>query len=193
MKSPASKTLPVLGERKIKGAGVAGLRHHFRKDPELEQKFLVGLSPEDQTTYQKTFPVSWIPMETASRLYEKAAALMYPGDSKGVQMLGIDLAKEGLSGIQKLFMSIITINFLVRQAARIYSNYIDQGQLLAEPVPGEKKIYLSLDNDPEMPHAIREKVNGFVWGAMEYAGAKNIKITRDDSNPMMWKWEVTWE
>jgi len=39
---------------------------------------------------------------------------------------------------------------------------------------------------------LRQLVKGFIAGVLELAGAKNVQIAIDFSDPATWKWKTSW-
>ena len=43
---------------------------------------------------------------------------------------------------------------------------------------------------PSLPQSFREYLNGYINGVLELAGINDANVTRDDSDPMAWRWRL---
>jgi hypothetical protein len=155
----------------------------------LEQK----LSPSDTETFHSATTMSWVPAETAVRIFAAAAELLYPGDPRGVFELNRLMAKDNMSGIYRILLRVVSVPVLMARAAKLWSTYHSRGRGRAEGDPEDRAGTFIVEDYPECPLGLLPFIAGFLQGVLEMAGAKNINVAIDSSNPHQWRWRVTWE
>lgn len=177
----------------MKAAAVIFLRELFKKAPrEQEKAFLEQLSEEETVQYKNALPVSWLPVRSAASLLAKGARILYPGDPAPLQTFTKAEAENDLQGVYRVLLKVINIPALINQTAKLWEKYYKQGTARTEADLGTKRAVMFVEGFPEFPAELRETVTGYLYGALDLTGVKNVKITQDTSNPQSWKWIVTW-
>ncbi|MCK5242421.1 hypothetical protein KAR34_08210 [bacterium] len=179
---------------KTKGGNIVFEREFLRKHgKETEQAFLEKLNAEEINIYQKTLPISWVPIEAAAKIFEMTAATLYPGDAQGLQYLGRAQAYDHLTGIYRIILRITTIPFLIEKTAKLWKNYHDQGRAWSGVGRNKNSAFMIVEDYPDLPETFREMLCGYIAGCMELTGARNVRVTRDNNNPDAWKWNIFWK
>jgi hypothetical protein len=177
-----------------KGVGIVFLRKFVQAHGEaIERKLISGLTPLQLQTYQHAQNRHWISTGTAAEIFHIVAQLLYPGDDLGLQHLGRERAKYNFSGIYRTLLKVATIPFLVRQAAKMWRISYNQGVAKAERIENKNEVHFFVENYPGLPPVLREVGCGYIRGVVEFAGKKNIQVRKEDLNPKLWKWIITWD
>ncbi len=178
-----------------KAAGVIHTRTLLRKQgAETEARFLSQLTPEEKTLYQSALPVSKLPIETATKIYLLAVPLLYPDkpSSEGMQELARATAHNDMRGIYSVLIRMTTVEFIIKQTAKIWQTYHDAGRAETERL-GPNQIVLRVKDYPGLPKPFLDIVTGYIRGALELAGLKRFDIRCRDANPAAWEWDVRWD
>lgn len=176
-----------------KGTGVVSVREAIQKrGSQAENSLFDLLTSEEKQVYLKTMPIHHIPIEQGTAIIVKAASVLYPQDNLAVHKLGFEMADHDLKGIYRFMVKLATVPFIIKQAASLWKVYSVKGRAWAEP-RGEKSAVFLLEGYPELPERFREMMSGYIQGTLSFTGVKNIKITRQNDDPNVWKWPITWE
>jgi len=178
-----------------KGAALVFIRMQFsQRDASLEKQFLQELSPDEQEIYHSCISSSWIPITIAQQLLEKSALFLYPDLDNPLQQLGFDRAQNHLTGIYRAILRISSPTFVIKQAAKIWTLYYDQGQAHTAFLKNQDyRAVMKVEDFPELPITFRDITSGYILGAVELTGAKDIRLVRDDADPSSWKWYGSWK
>lgn len=177
-----------------RGSAISFLREQFKNQDETREKeFLKSLSTEQALMYLSVLPSSWVSMDLAKTIFEKAVPLIYPEHQHPFQRLGYDRAKNNLTGLYKFILKVSTPAFVIGQTAKIWKFYYNTGQAFSKINARRKCAEMHVTGFPELPRMFREFTKGYIVGAVELTGAKNIVLEQDDSNPDDWKWIGSWE
>lgn len=177
---------------KIKGTDIVTLKKYFaQKGKETEEAFLSRLSEEDRKIFQKTVATSWTDVTIQTRIYDVAGDMLFPGDPNAQEKLGHLLADKAYSGVYSIFLLIPKTTYVFKRAAAVWSSYHDTGAACLENVQPDNGD-LVVTGYPDLPKQIRQGIKGHVTVLLTKTGAKNIKVTLDESNPEKWVWHVKW-
>jgi hypothetical protein len=83
------------------------------------------------------------------------------------------------------------VAFLQKRLNNLHQTFFDLGFASAENC-GRGGGTLVINDLPEYPELLRELTSGFICGALELAGARDIHVYRRDLDPLAWKWIVSW-
>lgn len=173
-----------------KGASLVSLRQMLQL-AHLEERFLEALGAADRDAYQRVTATDWVPVALAGRLYAVAGPLIYPGQPNPVRLLGRDLARDHLRGIYRFVLRLVTVQFVVDQAGRLWSMYNGRGSLLVERVH-ERTVRMVLVDYPDYPLEVRESLVGYVAGTIELTGARGVRVVTDDADPTRVTFTASW-
>lgn len=174
-----------------KGTGIAFLRTLVRSHgPEKEAAFLARLSEQEREIFEKTLASTWVPLETASALLVHAAKVLYPGDVAGLRGVGAEMAKDTLSGIYRVVIKAFTVQMLMKQTARLWGTYHRKGRARASSIH-RNRAQLIVEGYPDMPERFRECNAGFVHGAIEICGGREVTVAAK-GDPDAWVWDCIW-
>lgn len=138
-------------------------------------KWLDSLSPEARKVYKGSIlPAQWYPLTSIGSIpRQKMCDLFYEGDPKGCIELGRYSADYSLKGIYKLLVRMTTIDYLTKKVAKATSLYYRPSKYVVwEHNP--KDVTIRITEFPE-PHKAMEYNNlGFLQGALEICGYKNV-------------------
>ncbi|MBN1595506.1 hypothetical protein JW933_06235 [candidate division FCPU426 bacterium] len=158
------------------------------------KEFLSKLSPATAKRFNSILPVSKISIEDATEYLTAAAEVIFGGDiQESLYQLGLEDPKYNYSGVYRPLLRILTVPFLISQAARLWSNFHDKGEGRVENNPKEKVAIFRVINYPELPKNFRTFLRGAVAGLSELSGAKNVKVTCDDHDSMAWSWIIRYD
>ncbi len=177
---------------KTKNTDLHSLRKIFQeRGPEQEELFLALLTPELLKQYRTTIPADWTPIENQTALYDAAGKVLFPGDPQAARRLGHLMASRSYSGIYKFFLQIPTVQFLIKQAAKIWRTFYDTGEAFVENAE-EGYCELKVRDFPELTPTLREVAAGHLTALLEMVHKKIEGITLDETNPKCWVWFIRW-
>ncbi|MEW6515371.1 MAG: hypothetical protein AB1439_00515 [candidate division FCPU426 bacterium] len=155
------------------------------------ENFRKSLTPEEDKLFFKLLPSSKLPIEQSTRFFELLVPWLYPGKPlrEGLWQIGYDGAGDNMKGIYHVLLKIFTVEMIIKQTAVIWKTYHDQGRPSVKRL-ADKEIAFVVEEYPELPLHFRELLNGYIAGLVDLTGAKNTRVTRDDSNPQAWKWLI---
>ncbi len=111
-----------------KGIGVVFVRSALRgAGADAETKVLTQLTAEERRVYEQTTASEWVSIEVASRLFELAAPVVHVGKVLPLRLLGRDLARDNMSGAYRVFLRVLSVEFILGQTARLWSTYHRHG------------------------------------------------------------------
>ncbi len=160
---------------------------------EEEKHFLASLTPAENNIYKTALSVSWVSIRAAAQLLEKGAEALFPGDPGGMERIGHAEALDELQGIYKIFLKITTVPYLMNQSAKLWRSYYKKGQARTEGNPEEKAGAFIVEDFPKLPEIMQRLVSGYLAGALELTGARNVQVTLDPSDSQVWRWNIKWE
>ncbi|MDI6739687.1 MAG: hypothetical protein QME74_04920 [Candidatus Edwardsbacteria bacterium] len=179
---------------KTKGTGISWLRELIEaKGPDADQAMARALSPEDYRAYRTAMPISWVPEESATRIFKAAGDILFADAPSPLDEVGRGMAKSNMTGIYSMLLKLTTIPFIMSQASRLWRTYHDSGDASVSGEKGANRAVLVVSGFPELPADMRQVLRGYVMGLGELTGAKNVKVALDESDPNAWKWVSTWE
>jgi hypothetical protein len=151
-------------------------------EPAFKQA-LVSLTPELQLVQKKAMPISWVPMAQVADIIEKSAPLIYPGEKNGIYKLGMGEAADNLKGVYKIFMRVVSVAFVIEQASKLWATYHNEGQARAATLGGEKQGEFWVENYALLPPSFVEFMCGYIAGAVEMTGAKQVRVAHEAPKP----------
>ncbi|MBN1594870.1 hypothetical protein JW933_02985 [candidate division FCPU426 bacterium] len=160
---------------------------------DIEQEWLETLTAEEKKYYQAVIADDWSPIQVLDVLYQKAAAFLYPGNADGLWELGRAMAEYHLSGIYKIFVSLATTAFLVRQTPKLWRCYHRLGRVGVDWKAGEQYGKMTVEDYPELPEAFRSLLTGYITGALHVVGNREVAVMHAADDPHAWKWLATWK
>lgn len=178
---------------KFKGSGIVVLKKLLEsKSSTALDLFLSSLTEEERNWFKKTVPITWLPVEIATTLSKKAGQVLYPNDPQFLFKLGQARARENVRGLYKIFFKILSPETVIKNAAKLWPQHHDEGKAVVESISPHQAVYCVTDY-PDLPEDFRKIIEGFVYGIMEVAGAKQIQTKRIETNPDQWEWPATWQ
>jgi hypothetical protein len=177
---------------RIKGMTVEFLKREINK-AKLEFALLDQLTVEEQELYTRNLPLVWHDIEQATAVLEKGAKLLYPDATSAMYALGYHEAKDHLKGIYRVLMRVITVPFIAKQTAKLWTTYYDRGIGRTELHANEKALTVFISGVPEMSALQLQKISGYVQSTMEMSGEKNVRAQIDARDAQEWKWVIRWD
>lgn len=156
---------------KTKGVFWLNVQDVVKKDHGEERfaNILAGMSPEDQAVFANPIlPTSWIDYGAVMRL-----AVKYVGDLEKFRQLSEVSAYNNFTGIYKLFFSLTTPEFFIKQVPLIWSRYFDGGSIKTEWL-NPKHARLILTKVEGMPPHHELNITPFLEAGLKLCGAKNV-------------------
>lgn len=179
----------------FKSSGIVTIRNLIQKQYQsLEKVILQDLEPDDRERYLTALSSSWVPLDPfpeGNNLIRATAKHLFPEDSENIRQLGNCCARLELSGIYRIFFQIPTLHFILKRSAHLWRVYYDCGWMEIEEF--EKYHCCVVVHDfPQLYSDLREFFAGFLIAVVELTGKKDVRATRDDRNPLAWRWNLDW-
>jgi len=173
-----------------KGMPLVAVRRWLR-EAGVEDRCLSALTPEDQALYRGLVATSWVPVESATRIYVAAAPLLFPGDPAPLRRVGRELAKDNFRGVLRYLMQLMSVEALLGKTALLWKVFHDQGEARASTT-GERRAQLEVVGYPGLPERMRETICGWLAQAIEQTGAGNVSVTKSEGPDGRLLWVATW-
>jgi hypothetical protein len=176
----------------VKAAAVVYIKQTLEKmKGNGEARLIHALSQQDAASYRAALPVTWLPVPTIQAIYEGAARILYPGSPTGLRQLGHDSARASYTGVYRMLLRLMTIPYLLEKAALLWKNHHSDGDVTVERI-SERSAAMVVRSYPTLADPIREVVAGYLAALLEFAGARNPQVKRDDRSTT-WRWIVSWD
>lgn len=181
----------------LKGTDIVSIMNVLKQaEPGLKPALEQALSSEARKIVVMTIPVSWVPVQLASEIMEKAAKLLYPAEEKPVAKLAEACAYDHYHGVYRVLLSLLTTpEGLMRRGAKLWQTFYDQGEGRVEersPEGDSKVTSFVVTGIPDLTPVNREFIGHWIMTLARMAGMKNVQYQHDGSNPQRWVWTYTW-
>lgn len=180
---------------KIKGSGKEIMERTLRKYGEDKvQAFYATFTREQLDQFQNVHGVKWVDLETdeINNSLQRAAKIVFPSDPQRLKKLGQAMAEHGFSVFYKVFFRLPSLTGLFKKVAAQWSQMYDTGRATVEEIEDHSAVIVIRDFR-DLPAYLQEYLCGFYEGLMVLNGAKNPRVTKNDKNPMEWRWELKWD
>ena len=176
-----------------KGVAIVCIRSALRNaGPVAEQSVLMQMSESERREYDDATASQWVSIAFATRLFELAAPVLYPGKPLALRQIGRDIARDNMRGVYRVFLRVVSPTFLLEQTARVWSTYHRHGKAHIEH-HSDREVTLVVEGYPQLPERMREGICGWIAEALELTGAKHVIVSRQDDEPDAWKWRTRWQ
>lgn len=178
---------------RIKGIGIEVLRRVIKsKGRDFETAYERQLNVEERYEYQRFAPLSWRPVrsQTKGSMIPLAADMIFPGDSLGLQRLGRLMAYDGFTHLLTRFLRYCNLKLLAKGVPIFWSMFFDKGKGEIQELGPDQFAFVVRDY-PEFPAWMREYMCGYAQGVVELSGVTQFVVTKDEADPLAWKWVVT--
>lgn len=179
----------------FKGSGITILEKLFAAGgPGLRAQFLASLTPEEAKAYQHVLPATWLPVEMATALSVKAAQALFPNDPQRLRKLGRARGKAQLTGLYRVLFSVLSLETLLTQIAKLWTNLHQEGRAWFERPTGAQEASFFVGDYPGLPADLREIICGWIEGCGELLRIKDFRVDQvpNPQNPRVWEWKVVW-
>ncbi len=169
---------------KVKGSLLSSVQSFIKENFQGRyQEWLNSLPEPSKKIYTNAILASeWYPYEEGLiQPTTVLARLFYNGDLKkaGWQM-GRFSAVIGLKGIYKVFALIATPQFIMKRGGKIISSFYDEADLCVG-LERQKGVDLHVTKFPGSTLITENRIGGWIEGALEICGVKNVTINITNS------------
>ncbi len=154
-----------------------------------EEQLVRALGADDHAVFRKTLAMSWVPEETALRIYEAAGQILFAGEADVLFEVGRGMARANMTTIYKALIRLTTIPYVLSQAARLWRTYHDRGTATAARRAGANEVVFAVADYPDFIAPMRLVVRGYLGGLAELLGVREYRVVLDEAEP---KWTITW-
>ncbi|HEY1098320.1 MAG TPA: hypothetical protein VGF99_05310 [Myxococcota bacterium] len=173
-----------------KGVGIVFIRRLVReRGDDVERQVLAALNEAERTLYAVTPATAWVPIEFVTHLAMVAAPLLYPDDPAPLDRLGRALAVDNMGGIYAFLVRVMTVEFIARQSARLWSTYHQQGEARTVDV-GPHEVRFEVRGYQDIPRDFRRYARTFIQQLVEMTGAKGVDCVSFDAADH-WGYRIT--
>jgi hypothetical protein len=147
-----------------------------RSNEAMWEKIILSAIPDGKSYLERPIVVNnWLDYNIWWKLLEVTDQLMGAGDGRIIQEVGAFDAKESLTGIYQIFLSIASPSFIISQSQILWRRYYDSGEMCVIMVNPESTV-LHLQGISGMPLHHEWELIGWMKTALELAGAKKPQI-----------------
>lgn len=177
----------------VKASGILTIKKLLQaRGGELEKSMAAALGPETRRHYLAAVATAWIPFDAEAEIFTAASGALFPGHSQALRDLGHAVAKEQFRGLYKIFLTVATVEFVVKRTAQIWNTIYNAGSARVEGLSERGGTLVALDLPEQLP-VQREYICGYLIALLEMTNVRNVKVRKDESDPLAWKWIFTWE
>ncbi len=176
-----------------KGVGVVFVRNALTNaGGDALARVREGLDEEERTAFDRTMATDWVPIELITKLFVLSAPILFPGKPNPLREVGAELARDNLRGVYRYLVRVMTVPFVIDQAAKLWRSYHKHGSASVVAY-GEHAISLMVQGYPRLPERFRECMCGYIVGTLELAGAKNVAVAKSEDDPNAWEFRIAWK
>lgn len=138
---------------------------------------LGALQPATQSILRDMIiATEWYPNALIVDLYETIVRIHYDGNAEGIRELGKLSAQRDLRGVFKIFVVVVSPQYLVSKTASVWSRYFDHGKV---EIRDQRKGFCRgrFTNVLSRSAVFWQEILGSCIGAIEAAGGKNAVPT----------------
>ncbi|MCD4813135.1 DUF2378 family protein [bacterium] len=184
---------------KMKGTGWIGNMEYLEKIGGAAgmEKIKAALLPADRALIFNSpiLSYTWLDYGAYIRMMLVADKVLGQGDYRIIKEATRHNARKDISGIYRVFFSLLTPRGIFKNTAKVWHQYFDTGEVAVE-FPDDKAARLTLTEFLDIPlyHEIAQ--NAFIAEMLVISGAKNVIakhpqcIARGDDHCIF---EFTWE
>ena len=183
----------------VKGAVLMSLKAQIpKKHGRAEyERWLGKLDPEVARIFRINVSASgWYSLqEYLVRPTEIYCDMFYNGDEQGSWELGKMSAEYSLHGMYKLFMQLGSVSFILNRAMKILPTFYKPSALRVIEASGTSCI-IRITEFPELNKLMEFRIAGWMEGALNIHGCRNVKIDIPASMPdgqNYTEFHITWE
>ncbi len=175
-----------------KGVGVLFVRSQVRElPPSARERFLEALSPDGRDCFERAVATQWVPVELATECFEALAEVAYAASPDPMRAVGVALARNDLRGVYRFLVRLATVKFLLQQHTKLWSTYHREGEAQLES-RGDRAVQVKIVGHPRLPRGFRECLAGWLEGALQVCGARDIVVKHDVTRPPPWAFDINW-
>ncbi len=176
-----------------KGVGVVFVRRAVDAlGHDAGRKLRDGLDEDERAQFDRTVATDWVSIELVTKVFELAAPIMHPGKVGAIRLVGQDLARDNLSGVYRYLVRVLTIPFVLDQAAKLWHTYHRHGRPVVLRHAPTSASFVVRDY-PRLPERFRECMCGYIAGTIEVAGGREPLITKTNDDPQAWAFHILWK
>lgn len=139
--------------------------------------------------------MSFVDYAAVMDLLLAADAVVGEGDRRLLREASHDNQVRNLNGIYRALLPLVSAEYLVKRASKLWERYHDTGQMKASPLgPGEVELVLS--RYPDIPEHHAEEIEGAFEGLLELGKVASPRIehtrcvSRGDPDC---RWHIRWQ
>ena len=174
-----------------KGTNVVSVRRLLQAAGQ-EAAVVAQLNPEEAELYRTTLAVAWVPIDFLARLFEVAAAALFPGEPRPIRQLGRTIATDNLTGIYRMLLRVVSIPFAIERAGNLWNTYNDTGDVTITRFGEEQRIRMTVANYRAFPEATVEETAGYIEGVARLCGAQSIDVQCLRLTPDSFAFDAAW-
>jgi len=163
----------------VKGTAIVAIPKFIVKKFGKEglDRWLAAINKEARKVYQGSILVgNWYPIkEIMIEPTQKMCDLFYQGDVKGAREGGRYSAELALQGVYRIFVKVGSPEFLIRRASNAFTSYYHPSEIKVM-AQEDKKGIMHITKFPEASHLVENRIAGWIEGALEISGCKNVNV-----------------
>ena len=144
---------------------------------DAESRILARLSAADASIWKTTLPMAWVPVDTVARMFVVAADVLFADDVSPLRALGRASAHDGLKGVYRMLMKVVSIPYAMEQSARLWATYNDRGAVSVEHDKRTTTAVFAVKGYPSFPDACVEETAGYIEGLVQLCGSRVTSLT----------------
>jgi len=174
-------------------ASFLGVVKRLLRDRQIEEEALLArLTPDAKSVFTTAAMTSWVPRQYADEITATAAIVLFADQPRPVYELGRAQARNDLTGIYKILLRVVSVEFAMGQTAKLWSTYHNRGQARAEKQPDRSVGAVVVNDYPDFSEVQIESTAGYIHGLLELTGAAEVKVHPNTRDRRAIRFETSW-
>ncbi|HSO31269.1 MAG TPA: hypothetical protein VLT33_02100 [Labilithrix sp.] len=150
------------------------------------------MQPELRAVLDKTVASSWLPEPQICAIFGHVCKVLFPGMLAPHVLLGRHMALKSYRGVYRIFLSIPSTSYVMKQAAGMWASYHSTGKAAMEDVTAQSAVLVVRGADP-ISRAVIDVITGHVVALAELTGAKDPLVAATTDDPAALRWSMRWK
>lgn len=174
-------------------ASFLGVIRRLLRDRQIaEEMLLTKLTAEARSVFETAAMTSWIAHRHADEITATAAHLLFSQQPRPVYEFGREQAHCDLTGIYKILLRVVSVEFAMSQTAKLWSTYHRHGHATAEKQPDRTAGAVVVKDFADITEVQLESTAGYIHGLLELTGAGEVKVHLNTRDRRAIRFETSW-
>ena len=177
----------------VKASDLITLRRSLAETQPLVLEEIRGrMEPELRAVLDRTVASSWLPEPQIRVIFDHVSKVLFPGMRAPHALLGRHMALKSYRGVYRVFLSIPSTNYVMKQAASMWASYHSTGKAGMEDVTANGAV-LVVRGAEAISRTVIDVITGHIMALAELTGAKDPLVAANMDDPAALRWSMRWK